>query len=136
MVKFVLFLFQSIVMMRYNHAKVKVISWEVVKLNNVKDTAKREFDVYLRCSCNCSMFVVQKTIWASDDISYNITVQDSRYDHNYTTILGRIKTAFTILFGKPMCYNDVYIGDNPERFRQFVNELSELCDKGQDIEGE
>jgi len=82
------------------------------------------------------MFVVQKTIWASDDISYNITVQDSRYDHNYATIWGGIKTAVTILFGKPVYYNDVYIGDNHEKFRQFVNELAELCDKGQDIEGE
>jgi hypothetical protein len=72
------------------------------------------------------MFVVEKTVWDDGDTTYNISVQDSRYDHNYTTIWGRIKTAFTILFGKPVYYSDVYIGD-PEKFHNFVAQLNDLC---------
>ena len=86
---------------------------------------KQENSVMLKCDCGCSMLVVERTEW-DDDISYNITVQDSRYDHNYTTILGRIKTAMKILFGKPVYYSDVYIG-KPETFIGFVEKLNELC---------
>jgi hypothetical protein len=68
----------------------------------------------------------KKTIWNDGEINYNIAVQDSRYDHNYTTIWGKIKSAFKILFGKPVYYSDVYI-DNPEKFMEFVGKLNELC---------
>ena len=87
---------------------------------------KREKSIYLKCDCNCSMFVIDKTIWSDGDISYNILVQDSRYNHNHTTKLGRIKSAFKILFGKPVYYNDVYI-ENPEKFAKFVNQINDLC---------
>ena len=72
------------------------------------------------------MFVVDRTIWNDGEISYNITVQDSRYNHNNTTIWGRLKSAFKILFGKPVYYSDVYI-DNPEKFAEFVGQLNDLC---------
>ena len=51
---------------------------------------KQEFSVMLKCCCGCSMLVVDKTVWENGEIDYNITVQDSRYDHNYTTLWGRI----------------------------------------------
>ena len=88
---------------------------------------RQEKSVYLKCDCGCSMFVVDRTIWNDGEISYNITVQDSRYDHNHTTVLGRIKSAFKILFGKPVYYSDVYI-DNPEKFAEFVGQLNDLCE--------
>jgi len=72
------------------------------------------------------MFVVDKTVWEDGEINYNISVQDSRYDHNYSTLWGRIKSAMTILFGKPVYYNDVYINE-PEKFREFVKQLNTLC---------
>ena len=72
------------------------------------------------------MLVVERTEWDDGEIDYNISVQDSRYDHNYTTIWGRIKSAMKILFGKPVYYSDVYI-DEPERFRDFVEKLNKLC---------
>jgi len=87
---------------------------------------KQETSVYLKCSCGCSMLVADKTVWEDGEINYNITVQDSRYDHKYTTIWGRIKSAIKILFGKPVYYSDVYI-ESPDKFRAFVEDLNKLC---------
>jgi hypothetical protein len=72
------------------------------------------------------MLVVERTEWDDGDIDYGISVQDSRYDHNYTTIWGRIKSAMKILFGKPVYYSDVYI-ESPEKFKSFVEDLNKLC---------
>lgn len=72
------------------------------------------------------MFVVEQSEWDDGEVNFNISVQDSRYDHNYTTILGRIKSAAKLLFGKPVYYSDVYINE-PEKFRKFVDDLNRLC---------
>ena len=87
---------------------------------------KQETSVFLKCACGCSMLVVERTVWEDGDIDYDISVQDSRYDHNYTTIWGRFKSAMKILFGKPVYYSDVYI-DSPEKFTGFVEDLKKLC---------
>jgi hypothetical protein len=60
------------------------------------------------------MLVVDKTVCDDGEVDYDISVQDSRYDHNYTALWGRLKTAMKILFGKPVYYSDVYI-ESPER---------------------
>jgi hypothetical protein len=86
----------------------------------------KETTVILKCDCGCSMFVVEKSEWDDGEINYNITVQDSRYDHNYTTLLGKIKNAMRILFGKPVYYSDVYISE-PEKFKEFIKQLNTLC---------
>jgi len=88
---------------------------------NSKDTT-----IMLKCDCGCSMLVVEKTEWEDGEIDYNISVQDSRYDHNYTTLWGRLKSAMKLLFGKPVYYSDVYI-DEPEKFIEFVKQLNVLC---------
>lgn len=49
--------------------------------------------IVLPCDCKCCMLVIEKTVWADNDVSYDISIQDSRYDHNYNTIWGRIKRA-------------------------------------------
>ena len=90
---------------------------------------KKESEVRLKCSCGCSAVVVEKTEWENGDIDYNISIQDSRYDHNYTTIWGRIKTAAKMLFGKPVYYSDVYI-DKPEIYNKFIEDIRSLCVKG------
>ena len=95
-------------------------------MDTVTPKTKRDSFVFLKCDCGCSMFVVEKTIWSDGEIDYNLTVQDSRYDHNYTTVWGRIKTALTILFGKPVYYSDVYIG-KAEKFHNFVAQLNNMC---------
>lgn len=72
------------------------------------------------------MFVIEKTQWEDGDINYNITVQDSRYDHSFNTLWGRLKRAASVLFGKPIYYNDVHLED-AERFEQFVQEMQDLA---------
>ena len=86
--------------------------------------------VTLKCGCNCCMLVAEKTVWEDGDIDYNISVQDSRYDHDNTTLRGRIKGAIRILFGKPVYYSDIFI-DDPQRFRSFVEQLNDLYEKGE-----
>ena len=49
--------------------------------------------ISLPCECECFMVVIEKTIWEDGDINYNLTIQDSRYDHNYNTLWGRMKRA-------------------------------------------
>jgi hypothetical protein len=73
----------------------------------------------LKCDCGCSMLVVDREEWEDGEVNYNISVQDSRYDHNYTTLWGRIKSAAKVLFGKPVYYSDIYIGDS-EKLREFL----------------
>jgi hypothetical protein len=89
---------------------------------------KKETSVFLKCDCGCSMLVAEKTEWDTGEIDYDISIQDSRYDHNYTTLWGRIKSAAKILFGKPVYYSDVYIEDT-NKFREFIGKLSELCEE-------
>ena len=94
---------------------------------NPKDTT-----IFLKCDCGCCMFVVEKSEWDDGEVNYNISIQDSRYDHNYNTLWGRIKRAFMILFGKPIYYNDVYIND-PEKYREFVGQMNTLCPEQKDV---
>ena len=87
---------------------------------------KKKF-VLLPCDCHCCMMVVERVEWDDGDVDYNVAVQDSRYDHDYNTIWGRIKRAAKALFGKPVYFNDVYI-DDPARFAQWVDELRALAE--------
>ena len=87
---------------------------------------KKETTILLKCDCGCSMLVAEKREWEDGEVNYNISVQDSRYDHNYTTLWGRIKSAAKVLFGEPVYYSDVYIND-PKEFEEFVKRLNELC---------
>ena len=83
--------------------------------------------ITLPCDCTCCMFVIEKTKWEDGDTNYNISVQDSRYDHNCNTVWGRIKRACKALFGKPVYFSDVHIEDEG-KFRSLVNEMSELLE--------
>jgi hypothetical protein len=71
------------------------------------------------------MFVVEKTKWADGDISYSITIQDSRYDHNYNTLWGRMKRAVKALFGKPVYFSDVHL-EGEERYKKLVADMTDL----------
>jgi len=87
---------------------------------------KKEKMITLPCDCNCCMFVVEKTIWEDGSICYDISIQDSRYDHNFNTVWGRIKCAFKILFGKPIYYNDAHL-EGEESFKKFLIDLDDLA---------
>lgn len=90
--------------------------------------------VTLPCDCKCCMFVVEKSIWEDGDINYNITIQDSRYDHHYNTAWGRLKRAAKILFGKPIYYSDVHI-ESEEAFKKLVKDMDELSQSNLNEEG-
>ena len=81
--------------------------------------------IVLPCDCRCCMLVIEKTVWEDGDVSYNISVQDSRYDHNYNTVWGRIKRAVKVLFGKPVSYNDLYL-EGKERFHKLIEDMERL----------
>jgi hypothetical protein len=81
---------------------------------------KKETTVLLKCDCGCSMLVVDKEEWEDGEVNYNISVQDSRYDHNYTTPWGRIKSAAKVLFGRPVYYSDIYIACESQLSGGFV----------------
>ena len=83
--------------------------------------------ITLPCDCKCCMFVVEKTIWEDGDVSYNISIQDSRYGHNYNTLGGRIKRACKVLFGKPVYFNDVHI-ESEEMFKNLVKDMESLLE--------
>lgn len=91
--------------------------------------------ITLPCDCKCCMLVIEKTIWEGGDINYNISIQDSRYDHNYNTLWGRIKRAAKTLFGKPIYYNDVYL-EGEETFQQLAEDINDLAKSNLSEEGE
>lgn len=48
------------------------------------------------------------------DVDYDISLQDSHFDHNYHTLWGRLKRAAKALFGKPVLDSDVYLWKESE----------------------
>jgi len=106
----------------------------------VVDITKDQKTATLRCDCagQCATLVVDRDMCSDGEVSYSISMQDSRYDHRHNSVLGRIKSSFKILFGKPIYYSDIYIGD-PQKFADFVNKLNEIVEnketqKGVDID--
>lgn len=90
-----------------------------------KNDISSEKMVTFQCDCKCAMLVIDKTVYSDGDIYHGISIQDSRYNHNYNTVWGRIKRACKILFGKPIYYNDICIVE-PKVFNDFVEEINEL----------
>ena len=83
--------------------------------------------ITLRCDCHCCMLVIDKEVFFDGEIWYNISMQDSSYNHNYNTIWGRIKRACKCLFGKPIYYNDICINES-QKFLDFVSELNKMIE--------
>ncbi len=81
--------------------------------------------IVLPCDCKCCMLVIEKTIWEDGEVSYDIFIQDSRYDHEYNTLCGRLKRAWKSLLGKPIYYNDLYL-DGEETFKKLVKDMERL----------
>lgn len=85
--------------------------------------------VTVRCACMCCRLVFEKTVFGNGDSWYNVSVEDSRYDHGATGLLNRVRNAARVLFGRPVVYNDVFIED-PRRFDALVADLRELGEWG------
>ena len=59
---------------------------------------EKETSVRLKCACGCSAVVVENFDYGDGEVDYVISIQDSRYDHNYASFFSRIKSAAKILF--------------------------------------
>ena len=94
-------------------------------MNNIKHQEM----AFLKCGCGCSMFVVEKTIWQDGDVDYNISSQDSRFDHDNRSLKNRIKGAIKIMFGKPVYYSDIYIPkEEKEKLKKFIDEINKMLE--------
>lgn len=83
-----------------------------------------------KCDCGCCMLVVQKALWdntvGGTDVNYHISMQDSRCVGN-NSLWGRVKNAFSCLFGKPVYYNDLVI-DGEDEYLSLLKEMESLKD--------
>ena len=84
----------------------------------------KEKYIRVRCDCACSVIEFVRTDWEDGDTDYNISVLDSRYDHNINGIWNRLRRAFGVLVSKPVYFNDVFL--NQDKFDQLVDSLQEL----------
>lgn len=84
----------------------------------------KEKYIRVRCDCSCSVIEFVRTDWEDGDTDYNISVLDSRYDHNINGIWNRLRRAFGVLVGKPVYFNDVCL--DSESFHTLVDELDAL----------
>ncbi len=66
--------------------------------------------IVLPYECKCCMFVIEKTAWEDGGIDYDISIQDSRYDHNYNTLRGRIKR--TVFWGVLTFFKQALVWQN------------------------
>lgn len=84
----------------------------------------------LDCDDGCTMLVVDKYLFDYDGgtICYNLSMVDSRYS-NVNGLSGRIKRAWTALFGRPIYYNDIFI-ENELDIVKFNNDLTYLINNG------
>lgn len=82
--------------------------------------------IMLRCMDNQEMLMVTKiNDYYNDTPMYQFSFQDSYICDEHNNIRGRIKRAFKILFGKPICYLDLYIEDKAE-IKRFISDLDNM----------
>lgn len=84
---------------------------------------KRDY-VRVVCDCGCCVLEFSRDRWDDGEVVYNACVLDSRYDHGVNGILGRIKRAAGVLFGKPVYFNDVMM--RPDEFDRLLEQLRGL----------
>lgn len=81
--------------------------------------------IHVPCDCRCCELAVTKDVFEDGEAFYDVMVQDSRYDHKANGVLNRVRNALKVLFGKKICYNDVFIPDD-EHFDAFLDQLITL----------
>lgn len=86
--------------------------------------SKSETYVRVKCDCGCCVIEFARYDWDDGETDYNISVLDSRYDHNVNGLLGRVRRALGVLVGKPICFNDVLM--NTDEFDSMLNALADL----------
>lgn len=89
--------------------------------------------ITLRCADHCTMLVIDKFEYLTEgnserQLEYNISMQDSRYTHQFDGFFGRIKRAVKAFLGKPIYYNDIYIEDE-KKIIELRDALTNLINK-------
>ena len=95
----------------------------------MKRVRASEDRVTVDCDCGCCQVEFSKEVFGNepDDTYYNISVLDSYYDHdNPNSIVGRIKRAAGVLFGKRVPFNDALITD--DEFKTLLHDLHQTFD--------
>ena len=77
--------------------------------------------IQLRCDDGQEAVVFSKYTFASDDINYEITVEDSFVGGEYQGLIGRIKRAWKAFTGKPLYYTGIFTEDT-DKMRKFLND--------------
>ncbi len=67
--------------------------------------------VQLRCDDKQEAVVFTQYTYSDDDISYEITVEDSYVGGEYRGLIGRFKRAWRAFTAKPVCYTGVFTTD-------------------------
>lgn len=85
--------------------------------------------VTVDCDCGCCQVEFTKLTFGNelDDTYYNISVVDSYYGHdNPNSIMGRIKRAAGVFFGKRVTFNDALVTE--DEFKTLLNDLHQTFD--------
>lgn len=90
----------------------------------IVDNARKT--IHVRCDCGCCEVVFDRFAFDEDDVMYTVSVQDSYYDNNPNSVLGRLRRAVGILFGKPVCFNDACL--TQQEFSDLVDLLGGLME--------
>ena len=86
--------------------------------------------VAAECDCGCCEVHFTKDTWDFKDgseTSYSIAVLSSYYDNNPNSLVGRLRRAWGILFGKPVYFNDALL--NEDEFDALLIALQKLRDE-------
>lgn len=94
---------------------------------------KNDKSVFFRCDDKAGSVVFTKLNWKwddndDDDISYEITIEDSYCGGDYMGIKGRFKRAWMAFFARPICYTGVFT-DDAERLKKFLKDCLELMEE-------
>lgn len=85
-------------------------------------------DIYLRCDDHAECVVFSRHDWEHNDISYEITIEDSYCGCDYMGIKGRFKRAWKAFWAKPVYYSGIYCQDS-KRMRKFLEDCLSLMDE-------
>jgi hypothetical protein len=80
--------------------------------------------IYVPCDCGCCVIEVSRHDWGDGDVNYNLAVLDSRYDHEANGLLNRVRRAVMALFGRRVCFNDVYMTE--AAFDDLLSRMADL----------
>lgn len=92
--------------------------------------ARSDSSIYIPCDCGCCVLEISKWKLGDDEFWYDISVLDSRYDHEANGVWNRIRRAVKALLGKPVYFNDVTL--NQEQFDDLISQMGGLCDHEMD----